>query len=235
MDQSTKKKSIITLWIVIAIAIVVFMGITISNNIEMGRRQVFDSIEDMRSKMQGKYIHVWSVRDYVQYEIKGDNIIDISANSVFKGEIWDIEWHPKEGEFTIIYNDGSKGEVIVLKNGDIERFNGTVYEKGKPVPRPTLPPESGYEALRFSEIYLSTDSVYSVCTGKITNNGRRTYSFVKVKGVFEDSAHNVLDTDWTYAVGSEGLAPKESKSFRLSVPRDMKIDYVKVSVMDFDD
>ena len=55
-----------------------------------------------------------------------------------------------------------------------------------------------------------------------------------MKGAFKDSSGNVLDTDSTYVVGSEGLAPGESSSFRLSVDKDSKITDCSVSILDFD-
>lgn len=66
------------------------------------------------------------------------------------------------------------------------------------------------------------------------NTGTKTYYYVEVKGSFKDSSGNVLDTDWTYAAGSEGLAPGESSSFRLSVDKDYDITDCSVSILDFD-
>lgn len=88
--------------------------------------------------------------------------------------------------------------------------------------------------LEFSSIRLSSSSSYTVATGTVTNTGSHTYKFVKIKGAFEDSNGTVIDTDWTYAVGSEGLAPGESKSFRLSVPKDYSIRDCSVSIIDYD-
>lgn len=88
--------------------------------------------------------------------------------------------------------------------------------------------------LDFSNIKIETNSSYTICTGKVTNNGSRTYKFVEVKGAFKDRSGNVVDTDWTYAVGSEGLAPGESTTFRLSVDKDYSIDTCSVSILDYD-
>ena len=89
--------------------------------------------------------------------------------------------------------------------------------------------------LEFSDIALSNNSSYTVCVGTVTNTGNRTYEFVKVKGSFKDDySGNVIDTDWTYVVGSEGLAPGESKTFRMSVPKDYDIDSCSISILDYD-
>lgn len=94
--------------------------------------------------------------------------------------------------------------------------------------------ESASSVLVFSDIDVSSNSSYTVCAGTLTNNGRKTYKFVEVKGAFTDSSGNVLDTDWTYAVGSEGLEPGESTSFRMSVPKNSSIRDCEVSILDYD-
>ena len=68
----------------------------------------------------------------------------------------------------------------------------------------------------------------------MTNNGKKTYRFVTIKGSFENSSGTVVDTDSTYAVGSEGLAPGESKSFRMSVRKDTTIEDCSISITDYD-
>ncbi len=93
--------------------------------------------------------------------------------------------------------------------------------------------ESVYTALQFSNIDVEHNSLYTVCTGTITNKGSRTYKFVEVKGSFKNSSGTVLDTDWTYAVGSEGLAPGESKTFRMSVDKNYSISKCSVTILDY--
>ena len=88
--------------------------------------------------------------------------------------------------------------------------------------------------LEISNVKLESNSSYTVATGTVTNNGSHTYTFVKVKGAFQDSSGTTLDTDWTYAVGSEGLAPGETTSFRMSVDKDYKIKKCSVSILDYD-
>ena len=95
-------------------------------------------------------------------------------------------------------------------------------------------PEKGEDVLKFSNIELSHNSVSTYCTGMVTNNGNRTYTFVEVKGVFKNYSGNVLDTDWTYAVGSEGLAPGESTTFRISVDRNSNISKCSVEILEYD-
>lgn len=95
-------------------------------------------------------------------------------------------------------------------------------------------PELAEDVLDFSDISITHNSSYTVCTGAITNNGRRTYTFVEVKGKFKDSSGKVLDSDWTYAVGSEGLAPGESTTFRISVDKNRSITKCTMEIIDYD-
>ena len=80
---------------------------------------------------------------------------------------------------------------------------------------------------------MSSNSSYTICTATITNNGKKTYTFVQVKGKFKDSSGTILDTDWTYAVGSEGLAPGESTTFRLSVNKNANISKCDFEIIDY--
>ena len=88
--------------------------------------------------------------------------------------------------------------------------------------------------LKISNVTLSSNSSYTIAEGTITNNSDQTVSFVKIKGSFENSSGTVVDTDWTYAVGLEGLAPGESCTWRMSVKKDYSIKDCTISILDFD-
>lgn len=88
--------------------------------------------------------------------------------------------------------------------------------------------------LRISNITLSSNSSYTIAEGTITNNSDQTVSFVEIKGSFKSSYGTVVDTDWAYAVGSEGLAPGESCKWRMSVSKDSSIKDCTVTILDFD-
>lgn len=85
--------------------------------------------------------------------------------------------------------------------------------------------------LKFSNIKIEHNSLYTVVTGTVTNNGSSTYKFVTVKGSFKDSSGKVIDTDSTYAVGSEGLAKGESKTFRMSVDKNYNIKKCDITII----
>lgn len=97
----------------------------------------------------------------------------------------------------------------------------------------STPQVYSYE-LKISHVTLSSNSSYTIAEGTITNNSNQTVSFVKIKGSFENSSETVVDTDWTYAVGSEGLAPGESCKWRMSVKKDYLINDCTVSILDFE-
>lgn len=88
--------------------------------------------------------------------------------------------------------------------------------------------------LVFSNIQIEHNSSYTVVTGRVTNNGSVTYRFVKIKGNFKTSSGTTVDTDWTYAVGSEGLAPGESTTFRMSIPKDRSVTKCTITILDYD-
>ncbi len=84
--------------------------------------------------------------------------------------------------------------------------------------------------LKFSNIKVEHNSLYTVVTGTVTNKGTRTYKFVTVKGAFKTSSGTVVDTDSTYAVGSEGLAKGESTTFRMSVDKNTSIKSCSITI-----
>lgn len=94
-------------------------------------------------------------------------------------------------------------------------------------------PEKAEDVLVFSNVDISKNSSYTICNATITNNGKKTYTFVEIKGKFKDSSGNIIDTDWTYAVGTEGLAPGESATFRLSVSKNSKITKCDLEILDY--
>ena len=89
--------------------------------------------------------------------------------------------------------------------------------------------------LRISDIKLNTyGSSYIRATGTITNNSSYTVKYVKIKGSFESSLGEVVDTAWTYAVDSAGLAPGETCKWEIYVKKDYKISNCSVSILDLD-
>ena len=88
--------------------------------------------------------------------------------------------------------------------------------------------------LKISNVQVYTKSSYTYAEGTVTNNSDTTVTFLEIKGSFKNSSGTVVDTDWTYAVGSEGLAPGESCKWKLSVEKDYSIDDCEISIIDYD-
>ena len=128
------------------------------------------------------------------------------------------------------YGDYCRYHVCMYSGCESKRENGESYcwyhlETTKP---------KAEEDLSFSSLRLENSYSYTRLEGKLTNYGTATYTFVKVKGAFEDRYGSVIDTDWTYAVGGEGLEPGESVTFHLSVDKNYSIDDCSLSIMDYD-
>lgn len=87
--------------------------------------------------------------------------------------------------------------------------------------------------LSFTNIKITHNSLYTVVTGTVTNSGTRNYRFVTIKGSFKNYAGTVIDTDSTYAVGSEGLAKGESTTFRMSVDKNTNIRTCSISIISY--
>lgn len=90
------------------------------------------------------------------------------------------------------------------------------------------------DEIAFSNIRIDHNSIHTICTATIKNNGRKTYSFVEVKGRFINSSGTIVDTEWTYAVGSEGLAPGESTTFELHIDKNLRITECDLVILDYD-
>lgn len=87
--------------------------------------------------------------------------------------------------------------------------------------------------IEFKNLDWDSNSLYTIATGQAYNRSNKTVRFVTIKVSFKNREGNVIDTDSTYAVGSEGLAPGEATKWRASVKRDKNIESYSVSVIDF--
>lgn len=238
--QQQKKARKKNIGIIMGIISVIVVIILVSYATMMSKRQTYSSVEEMREAMQGNWSYKSEFNDDImwQLQIEGDKCKQVFRSTEDTYER-NITWNPSEGTFKTGYTT-----YIVKSGGQTITENNYSYDKGGM----TLTPgessdsnhgsyssyESVYSALKFSEIYVSSNSGYTVCTGKLTNNGKKTYRFVTIKGSFKNSHGTVVDTDSTYAVGSEGLAPGESKSFRMSVSKDTTIKDCSISITDYD-
>ena len=88
--------------------------------------------------------------------------------------------------------------------------------------------------LRISDVRVYSEYSFTYAEGTLTNNSDSTVKYVKIKGAFKSGSGNVIDTDWTYAVGGEGLAPGESCKWKMSVTKDLSIKSCDVTILEDD-
>lgn len=234
-DAKARRKRNIFIGICVVVGII--LAYWIYHASVMAGRTTYSSAEEMKSALQGTYTYYYDGYSgrtaNCQLKIQGDTVTltwrsspDDSIDSTVK------EWNYKNGTFSTFQ------DYIVTNTGDIKESgsSGYLFEKGGYMPTSSSFSsnyESGYSVLKFSNLSVTSNSSYTICTGKVKNTGNKTYKYIEVKGAFKDKNGNVLDTDWTYAVGSEGLAPEESSEFRLSVTKDYNIESCSVSILDY--
>ena len=87
----------------------------------------------------------------------------------------------------------------------------------------------------YADLTLNVTGLYDhqYCEGTISNQGRDTYYFVKVKASFKDSMGNVIETGDSYAVGNEGLAPGEKTSFYIYGNENRDIEDCSVEIYSY--
>lgn len=93
--------------------------------------------------------------------------------------------------------------------------------------------ENDSAPLVISNVNITNNSMYTIANGTITNRGYSKISFAKIKVSFLNSSGSTIDTNWTYAIDSVGLAPGESKKWEVSVNKDNSIKKVNVEVIDY--
>ena len=213
----------------------------------MSDRSTFSSEIEMKENLQGTYTYYSRLGAERQIKISGDDISFLRKN--YKGEISQLDfiiekWKYRTGEIDTRYD-----HIVVKKNRSLI-YDGFEYEKGGYMSEDDESDEyysknfyysnndySSYESaelvLIISDLELTSDSLFMTCTGSLKNSGSKTYKFVQVKGAFKDEDENVIDTASSFAVGSEGLAPGESTTFRLSVYKTDEIERCSVSVIDY--
>lgn len=232
-------------WVVLIMCAAVVCAVAIYASL-MASRMQYSSEDAMREALQGQY------QAYCQ-EKPIETHLFIDGNTVTQMHYLDGKEYPFEGEVERWdYKHGyflANGEKYVVTRDETVKSGDTEYKKAENLLFPMqdmineilrkneeleISRERGENVLKVSYANIEHNSNYTVCTGSLKNNGKKTYRFIQVKGAFKDSSGNVLDTDSTYVVGSEGLSPGESSTFRLSVPKNSKIESCTVTVYDYD-
>lgn len=219
--------------LLIAATVVAFlMGAYFFNHFqEMKGRQTFTTVEEMKTYLEGFWSYKTEYGSVVSIEFTSDDKAKWSLGVGVPID-YNVTYNPKQGEVK-----RGATELVLKDNRLIEGKNE--YTRGKLASYELTSPtskdsayESAYTALSIYG-FVTHNTVFKQYQGTIKNNGSKTYSFVEVKASFQSLTGDVLDTDWTYAVGSEGLAPGETKTFTMSVPLNKRIDKASVSILDY--
>lgn len=83
-----------------------------------------------------------------------------------------------------------------------------------------------YNGLTIKAKYHTGSNPY--VDGTATNNSDTYVEFVRIKVLLYNSSGNVIDTEWTYAVGAEGLAPGETTKWIVYCSN---ADEMRISIM----
>ena len=225
-DRRKKKTKIIigSVFFLVFALVITIISIT-SYNKEMVSREIFSSEYEMQAAVQGKWTYYENDTDYygkIQLVIKGEKGYMLYFLDGDLGNGTNIDWNPSKGTFNIGNN-----EYVVKKDTKSIKCGKKLYKKGGILASNSndngydydttshYTYETVYSALDFSYISVYTNSAGTYCKGTVTNNGKKTYKYVYVKGSFKDNSGKIIDVGSTYAIGREGLSPGESKSFKI--------------------
>jgi hypothetical protein len=89
------------------------------------------------------------------------------------------------------------------------------------------------ESLTLEETSCTKGDNYMYAKGYVKNNSDQFLSFIEVKADFIDSSGNIVDTNYTYAVGSEGLSPNSRKSFDIMTPNNDSVTQCQYYIVDY--
>ena len=84
------------------------------------------------------------------------------------------------------------------------------------------------------ECSITNSREYYYCNGTVHNASISTHYYVKVKVTYYDKNDAVLTTDWTYAVGSEGIRGGENQQFEIITKVNGSVAKYRVEILDWD-
>lgn len=90
-----------------------------------------------------------------------------------------------------------------------------------------------YKALELTIDDATTSYGYITVEGSISNPTNNAYSYIELKVKLLDVNGNVIDTENTYAVGSETLSPGDTKKWDAMLKADSRADNVEVEIVNY--
>lgn len=143
------------------------------------------------------------------------------------------DWQKKIVDEIKGYYYDAINKIVDLDEEDIISISSLDYEDRKEKVKEIMDGEYEKEIKNNNPSVIEiTTCNYKGASGTIYNQSNSTIKFVKLKISFKDSNDKVIDTDWTYAVGSEGLAPNESKKWNIHIDADYNISKCSYSIID---
>ena len=112
------------------------------------------------------------------------------------------------------------------------------YESFKEAYRKELEKQAQEEYDRNNPVQVSDKDAYPkgnywYCVGSVRNISNTTRYYVRVKVTYMDENKEVLTTDWTYAVSSEGIRGGENQQFEIMTKVQGDVEYYRVEVLDW--
>ncbi|WP_281868035.1 FxLYD domain-containing protein [Brevibacillus parabrevis] len=152
------------------------------------------------------------------------NYYNLSETEALKLNISFNDYDYKDGKkvYNQTFLDQTKS-AINYANSILERKQNAQLEQARRDANP----------LEITEKNGKVDGDYIYVTGAVKNNGSKSLSYIKVKVTYLDVNNQVIDTDWTYAVASEGLRPNEQKYFEVMTKHRAKMKRYSVEITEY--
>lgn len=196
------------------------------DSIEQSRENAENGVQEANwrqplidSKEEGFYEEDTSIGRYVWLKGIADTLVDCgevcSSNLISYADAkkwvetgeYNVEWTYIDGELVnppMIENDSNSSDDI-----------------------------STYKALELTIDDATTSYGYITVEGSISNPTNNAYSYVELKVKILDKNGKVIDTENTYAVGSETLSPGDTKKWDAMLKADDRADNVEVEIVDY--
>lgn len=177
--------------------------------------------------------HIDDYDDYI--DCGGDNRCDIKEIVVLDNE--DGEDRIPES-YSIEFNKNFSivdytMKVAYYKNGIRETKSVQIQEsvtESSSTPTKKAPQSN---PLSIENTSCSRSSNYIYAKGYVKNNTDQTLTYIEIKADVVNSSGEIIDTNYTYAVGSEGLSPGSRKSYEIMIPYDDSVNQCKYYIVDY--
>ena len=159
----------------------------------------------------------------------------IDTYLIQNGETWDeFIYRLEYGEYGYVYNgkiDANERAKELVKAVSYQSV--AEQQKAQEKALEEQRKEKRSKSLIIESIDYEYEYGFDTIYGSVKNNLDRTVYYVEVKVSLYDASGNVIDTDWTYAVGHEGLSPGESTKFSVMMKADSRMVRYGASIQDY--